>query len=349
MLGWLDAGLRDGRAGALLEENPVAFASGASLHARVQIGGRPASHALGRFVATRANGRSLPTGVIGYVYTDPRWRNRGFARRCVGACTEQLAARGALVVALWTDLDPLYAPLGFRRAGVEWSYDLDEASCLAALGDRSAAFEVGVAAEDEWRALEMLYAAKPTRADRQPGVLAALGAAPVATTLVARRRGIPVAYASLGRGADFHGVVHEWSGEGAGVLACLAKLCAAAGPLRCLASALEEEPLALLRAAGVARARGALGLLAVPNPEALWRAATETVPALGGVELAAVGSAFRLRGATGFVDLGYDEIVSLLLGPTRPARAAEALSPAQFLALRATCPWPLYFWGFDSL
>jgi GNAT superfamily N-acetyltransferase len=346
LLEWLDAGLRDGDAGALQAENPVAFASGATLHARVRVAGRPASHALGRIVHARANGRSLPIGLIGYVYTDPRWRRLGFARACVRVCTDKLAARGALAMALWTDLDAFYAPLGFRRAGVEWIYELDAASCRAALADAGAAFACGVVQEGDWTALEALYAAKPARANRQSGTLARLASAPACTTLVARRGGVPVAYASLGRGPDFRSVVHEWAGEGAGVLACFGELCAARGRLLCLASALDEEPLARLRAAGVPRQRGSMGMLAVPDPVRLWCAVGGDA---SGVSLTRAAGAFRLQGDAGHVDLGYDETVALLLGPAHPARATEALSPAQYLTLRATHPWPLYLWGFDSL
>lgn len=349
LIGWLDAGLREGRAGTLRAENPVALGSPSSLHARVRIGGRPASHALGRIVRTRARGRSITVGMIGLVYTDPQWREHGFARACVRACAEKLAARGALAVALWTDLDALYAPLGFKRAGIEWIYELDEASCRIALGDRRAGIEVGAPSGANWRMLEALYAAKPTRADRLPGTLAKLGAAPACTFLVARRDGVPVAYASLGRGADFRRVVHEWAGDGDGVLACFAALCAAEGRLLCLASGVEEEPVALLRAAGVARERGSAGLLAVPDPVRLWRAIAAHAAPLDGVSLTPAGSGFRLRGDAGFVELDGDETVTLLLGPERPARAVEALSSAQYLALRATCPWPLYLWGFDSI
>ena len=349
ILGWLDAGLRGGRAGALLAEYPGILGDAASLHARMRVGGRPASHALGRSVRTRARGRSLAAGMIGCVYTDPLWRNRGFAHACARSCTEKLAAGGALVIALWSDLDEFYAPLGFRRAGTEWIYDLDERKCRAAASQCGAAFELSAARAGEWSALEAMYAAKSARADRRLGALAELAAAPDCTTLVARRGGVPVAYASLGRGDDFAGVIHEWAGDGGGVLACFTELCAAHGPLHCLAGPIEEQPLALLRAAGTPSARRPAGLFAVPDPIRLWRAVAADVPSLAGVTLIGAGRSFRLEGDAGHVDLDYDEIVALLLGPERPQRAAAALSPAQYLGVRATCPWPLYLWGFDSI
>jgi hypothetical protein len=349
ILGWLDAGLRGGRPGALLAEYPGTLGHAASLHARMRVGGRPASHALGRFVRTRARGRSIAAGMIGSVYTDPLWRNRGFAHACVRSCTEKLAAGGALVIALWSDLDELYAPLGFRRAATEWIYELEERKCRVAAAQRTAAFEVAAAQAGDWSALEAMYAAKSVRADRRPGSLAELAAAPACTTLVARRGGVPVAYASLGRGDDFAGFIHEWAGDGDGVLACFTELCAAHGPLRCLAGPIDEEPLALLRAAGAPSERRAAGLFAVPDPVRLWRAVAADAPSLAGVALSGAGRSFRIEGEAGHVDLDYDEIVALLLGPERPQRAAAALSPAQYLGVRASCPLPLYLWGFDSI
>src|SRR5690606_10380809 len=126
-------------------EHPLALAPeriGDSVVARCS--GRLAAHALGRLVSARLPGRDeLPGGLVGLVYTEPAFRGRGLARACVAAAMERLAADGALAVVLWTELDALYAPLGFRRAGREWIVGLEPGACRAACGPARAALEVG--------------------------------------------------------------------------------------------------------------------------------------------------------------------------------------------------------------
>ncbi|RIK97192.1 MAG: hypothetical protein DCC71_21905, partial [Proteobacteria bacterium] len=181
LLAWLDGGLRGGRAGRLLAETPHALSDASAVHAVARCAGRPVSHAFGRIVLVRAAGRSLRVGTIGLVYSDPALRMRGLARACVGALADRLTADGAQLLALWSDRGGLYASLGFRRAGTEWRWAIDAATCRAARAGAEA-IDVGPPRAHEWTALEALYDAKPARADRASGDLArAAGAAECAT------------------------------------------------------------------------------------------------------------------------------------------------------------------------
>ncbi|RIK98945.1 MAG: hypothetical protein DCC71_20710, partial [Proteobacteria bacterium] len=168
-------------------------------------------------------------------------------------------------------------------------------------------------------------------------------------TRVARRAGVAVAYASAGRGDDLRGVVHEWAGEPDGVLACMEALCGAGVASLCLAAATEEAPIARLRAAGAAGERAPFAWLRAADLADVWSALTAGAAALADVQLHGAPERTCLTGANGSVVLSHDEALALLFGPERPARAAAALSPAQFLALRAALPWPLFLWGFDAL
>ena len=346
LLDWLGAGLRPDHPAALVAEYPLVLAHGAD-HVVARSGGRFLAHALGRRLVARAGDRRVPVGVIGLVYTDPAERGRGLARACTAAAAERLAREGALVIALWTDLDALYAPLGFRRAGRERWHPLEPGACAAAREGRPPV-EVGAPRDDDWPALEAFQAAHPARIERPAGALARLAAIPGCTTHVARRAGRPIAFACAGRGADLRGVVHEWGGDPDGVLACLEAL-ARAGATRWHAGPVDSPVAARLRAAGSTPHEDALALVRIPDPPALWDALLAGDRALAGVRLERDGAGFALCGARGRARLSPAETTALLLGPQRPTGAAAALDARQWLALRARLPWPLYFWGFDSI
>src|SRR5690606_19609244 len=309
---------------------------------------RFAAHALGHRLPVRVAGRPAVVGLIGLVYTDPDFRGRGLARACVAAAARRLAASGALAVLLWTDLDALYAPLGFGRAGREWILALDPAICAAARAGAGAPLAVGPPAPADWPLLERLAAARPSRAERPPGALARLAAAPDCTTRVARRAGRPVAYACAGRGADLRGCVHEWAGEPDATLVCVEAL-ARAGARRWLAGPGDDPAAARLRAAGADAHAGDFALAWLPDPAALLAHVAGDVPALAGVRLAADGAGYRLVGGRGAVALSAAEARAWLLGPERPPAAARALAASEWLALRERLPWPLALSGFDSV
>lgn len=349
LLAWLEAGLRPERPGALVAEQPLALApERVGDHVVVRRAGQFAAHALARLLPVRVANRPALVGLVGLVYTDPGFRGQGLARACVARAARRLADGGALAVLLWTDLDALYAPLGFGRAGREWILALDPARCAAARGFADGAVAVGPPAPGDWPALERLYDTRPTRAERPPGALARLAAAPDCTTRVARRAGRPVAYACAGRGADLGGCVHEWAGDPDAVLACIEAL-AKAGARRWLCGPGDDPAAARLREAGAEASPGDFALAWLPDPPALLAHVAGGVPALAGIRLRAEATGYVLTGGRGAVALSADQTRAWLLGPERPAAAARALVANEWLALRARLPWPLALSGFDSV
>lgn len=349
LLAWLAAGLRADDPASLQAEHPIALDPtrvGDHVVARHQ--GRIAAHALAHLLDARVAGRQVRLGLVGLVYTDPRHRGRGLGRACAAAATARLAAQGALVIALWSDLDAFYAPLGFRRAGREWILALDRHSLARAGAGEDPALTVGPATADDWAHLEALHRARPTRAERPAGALARLAAAPGCLTRIARRGGRAVAYACAGRGADLQGIVHEWAGETPGVLACVRAL-GRTGARHWLSGPGGDPAAELLRAAGASAIAGDFALLHVPDPGALLAHLVGGDRSLAGVRLTREGSLQRLTGARGAVSLPEDEAVRWLLGPERPATPVRALGAGEWLALRERLPWPLAVSGFDSV
>ena len=71
-----------------------------------------------------------PCGVrIGYVYTPPEWRGRGYAGSCVAAVSQRMLDRGSSFCVLYTDLsnptsNELYKRLGYELIARARDYDL---------------------------------------------------------------------------------------------------------------------------------------------------------------------------------------------------------------------------------
>jgi GNAT superfamily N-acetyltransferase len=349
LLAWLAAGLRPEHPEWLEAEHPVALAPARIAdHVVVRRGGRIAAHALAHGLDARVAGRPARLGLIGLVYTDPAHRGRGLARACVAAATARLAAQGALVVALWSDLDDFYAPLGFRRGGREWILSLDPRALARARDARDASLAVGPPTDLDWPQLEALQHTRPTRAERAPGALARLAAAPGCHTRVARRAGQVVAYACAGRGADLRDHVHEWAGETQGVLACVEAL-AAVGARHWLGGPGGDPAVERLRSAGADALAGDFALLHVPDPPALLAHVVASDASLARVRLRRGAAGFVLAGSRGAAALGADETTRLLLAPTRPALPGRVLDDAEGLALERRLPWPVGLSGFDSV
>jgi GNAT superfamily N-acetyltransferase len=260
---WLDRGLRDGRCGRLLAEyGPALGDPGAAEHLVCRSGPLLSAHVLWRVTGAQAGGLSLPVGLIGLVYTDPRFRGRGLATRALEIAISAIAERGAALALLWSDQPEFYARLGFEPAGTERRIALDGELCAAAreaLG-AVAPLEVGACAHDEWLVLDALYAARAARLARPAGWLRRLAGAPDCDLRVARSKGRVIAYAACGRGDDLQGVIHEWAGDAAGVLACAESLLVGRSGLTLLASSERHLALRALALAGASETREPLAL-----------------------------------------------------------------------------------------
>ena len=350
LLPWLDRGLRGGRSGRLRAELPTALAdSHAGRHFVVRRQGGPAAHAFGRLLPVRAGHHRLCVGTVGLVYTDPLHRRQGLASRCVTAATAWLAGNGAGAAILWSDRERFYARLGYHRAGREILLGLDPAVMALARITLGGLDPTAAAGPGDFPELEALYAAHPWRAERAPGELAELAAAPDCTLLVARRAGRPVAYAAAGRGDDLQGVVHEWAGDVRGVASCLDELVHRLGPLHLMAGPEPSELLRLLRTCGAESHAGALGLLRALRPRELLEPVFAREPALRGIAIGEAGDGVLLRWKERSLLLDAREGAALLFGPALPDRLHAELAPELCAVLARALPLPLFLWGFDSI
>jgi len=307
---------------------------------------------MSRQVTLCARSVSVPAGLIGLVYTAPAFRARGFAAACVQACVEDLRAGGAWLAGLWSDKPAFYAKLGFLPAGRETFLGVDPAACaeaLVGLGVPPGAVETGPVAAGDFRALEALYASREVRAERAPGELARHAASVETELQVARLAGRPVAYAALGRGDDFRGVVHDWAGSAEGVLACLEALARPRGGVAWLIGPEPHPAVTALRALGAPLQHSPFALVRLLAAGRLWQTLVSEHPDLDATVLQQVGASFTLRGALGEVEFDAREALDLLFAGHAPNAVSTALDETQRAALLDVLPWPLYLWGFDSI
>lgn len=357
LLRWLDHGLRAGREGRLEAEfAPVLHqgdpAAECQQHVLVREGEKHASHCLTRTITVEALGRRLELGMIGMVYTDPAFRGRGAARLAIEAGIDRLREQGASVAVLWSDLDSFYTRQGFHRAGIENFYVIDRELVRRAQLAADDSIEVRPAQPHDWFELETLYASKPTRHVREQGELRRLAAAPDSRTCVAVREERVLAYASMGRGDDLGGVVHEWAGDPAGVGACIETFACELDELIVLEGPIHERATVALRRAGARPNPGSFGLMRILDVDAVWESLSEGTEALADMRLTCSDASdaefvFEMPGRR--FPLSAPNALSLLFGPALPRSLALGLNAATRNAIGRHLPWPLFIWGFDSI
>lgn len=326
MVGWLDTGLRRGEAGRLCAEYPLSLRPGSMANHRIiEEDGALAAHAMLHEATIHARNTQLRVGMIGLVYTDPSFRGRGLATRCIESCLMELRRRGVALAILWSDKHEFYARMGFSPAGCELLLSWRAAPMPGPLRTSEAHLE-------DLPALERLYARKPVRVERRPGDLGRLSAGPATWLRVARDgAGEPIAYAVAGRGDDFARCVHEWAGDGAGVLACIDRLAVDAGARLVMAGPPEDPVHDALRERAVDMGRGFFALAKVLDADALWR------ELVGDAEASAP-------------DIPHDDLLALCFGSGNASRAvAMRLAPEAARLALDQLPRPLYAWGLDSI
>ena len=200
-------------------------------------------------------GRTL-VGFIGSVATPPDARGQGHASRLLAEVEAALKERGCEHALLWADEPGFYQRRGYSLDGTETDFLVSKIP--TALIDS----ELNVRplhASDRGQVHE-LYTWHGARIERSARETARLLGCPEMRVLVATRGQEVEAYVCFGRGADLAGVVHEWGGSPAGVLACLAVLLERADSLFVMAPG-EPGPIGeLLDECGAIRAAGRLGM-----------------------------------------------------------------------------------------
>jgi len=219
--------------------------------------GTLAAHAAWRPLALRSGERRISAAGIGLVATAPELRGRGLARRVVERCIDEALRGGAELALMFGELSPLYARLGFARAGRERITRVDPADCAR---DPRVVKGTHSAVPD----LLALLEGHPLRVERSAAdferVLDVVGT----HLYLLADRGTVLAYCVEGKGRDLGGVIHEWAGDPGHVEALIRGVVALrAEPLWALSPLDRAAPLDGEHAAG------ALALFRVLRPDRL--------------------------------------------------------------------------------
>lgn len=229
--------------------------------------GTLAAHAAWRPVRLCSGERRIAAAGIGLVATAPEQRGRGLARRVVAHCVDDALRAGAELAFMFGELTPLYARLGFARAGRERITRVDPDP--RARDPRIARGEPSAAAR-----LLPLLERHPLRAERSAADFERVLGVPGTQLHLLAERGVPLAYCVEGKGRDLGGVIHEWAGEPAHVRALIRAVVALAGePLWVLSPLDRDAPVEGEHGAG------ALALFRVLRSERLG--AADAVELLG--------------------------------------------------------------------
>lgn len=371
VLAWLDAGLRPGRPGRLEREYPLCFGPDSKAVPIVgHVGGEPAGFCILLPTRFELAGGVLGAGLISLVYTDPRVRGRGIARRVVRRAVTEARSRGLGLCLLWSEpgLADFYTRQGFTRAGGETLLALDRAILATALAGESSTsaqpasdLRIEPARESDWASILALRAQRICRV-ALPGAATRWLEIPELAVRVARRDARVVGFAMRGRGDDFAGVIHEWGGETGAVLRCCEALLPAGDEAGLLLLAPRETSSVpwRLRVAGARTVRNALAWARIACPTAFGRDLASIVPELSALTLAEIepggASDVRLRSTnttTGVaLELGADEWLVGLLGEVDHAgslRARASLRPVLPETASSKLPLPLFVWGLESI
>jgi len=364
VLDWLNDGLRDGRPGRLASEYPLLFEGNASAIPMTLWAGRsPIAFCTLWVVPFRIGVHRLRTGMISLVYTDPAHRGRGHASRIVRAAIDRATALDLGLLLLWSDLDALYASLGFTEAGHESLLVLDLPTVRRALERErpDGAVRVEQATPADWPEIERLRGHRTCQLELDPGELARARSIPDLDVRVARGREGVLAFAMRGRGDDLAEVVHEWGGDADAALLCCESLLIASEPGNelFLMTPPDHDTLSwMLRRAGARRVRKSLAWMRIASPAAFARDLSSMLPGLSGLAIE-IGSgdpgaidAVRLRSARGESSIEPVRLFEALFGSARPESTealVRALEPALGPAACDHLPIPLFVWGLESI
>ncbi len=318
------------------DEYPLAFAPRNRAFRRVvRAGGRVVSHAAALPARQKAGAIEMPVGFIGSVATAPDHRGRGAAAAAVRACEEALADEaGAVLAMLWSSEAAFYEKQGYFPAGTEIRVT------LPADLDPEARLDAEPLAERDLEAVREIHAREESLTHREAEDERRLFAIYGTRAFVSRRGGRAVAYAVVGRGADFPDHVHEWGGsdeDAARLIGGVAGLHRGRS-LTVLVPAFREAVASRLARLGGAREVHPLGLAKCLRPGTLaalvnrmWRETGISFRAESseecGVEV--------VRGDGGRLRLSTAAFVRAVVGPA--GRPLPGL------------PVPFFVWGMDSI
>jgi GNAT superfamily N-acetyltransferase len=201
----LDEWLRPGVPWSLRDEYPTVFGPGSRAGAHViTAGGELLAHAATLDVTILVREAALRATLVGSVVVHPARRGEGLGRQLLAGLVETFQASESELLLLWSERRDFYAAAGLVEVGDELLVEVSPGPDTP----RLRAIE-----PPDLDTVYALHAAKPVRVRRTRGDAARLLLVPELWTFVLERDASVVAYACIGKGLDFTGIVHECGGS----------------------------------------------------------------------------------------------------------------------------------------
>lgn len=368
VLEWLGAGLRPQQVGRLPLEYPHLFGRNPSaIHMSLWSEGAPVAFCTLWAVRFRIGLARLRSGMISLVYTDAARRGRGHAHRLIQAAIAEAERLELGMVLLWSDLDRLYRPLGFDRAGCESLLIIDKPtlekasarSSSEALATQEAWIEDATASD--WPEIERLRGQRICQLELDAGELGRSQNIPELSVRVARNAAGVQAFAMRGRGDDFAEVIHEWGGDPDMALECCRALtedCEPWNELFFLSPSSQDELAWLLRRAGARVIRQPLAWMRIASCTAFASDVDRLLAEPIGLELAVTSASeepdrrFEMRSRRGVAHVEQSVLLKALFGSARPVERAalnRSLADPLGAANLDHLPIPFFVWGLESI
>jgi N-acetylglutamate synthase-like GNAT family acetyltransferase len=151
-------------------------------------------------------------GLIGNVATSPSMRGKGFMKETLSFIEKTAKDSGHKAVILWSDLDDFYQKLGYRKISTEFRYSFKHSSSPLSTNE---SFDTQILSTSEINKsildqLRSLRRKSEYTLDRTNEEFSQLLGIPETYLIVSKKQNVIEAFAIIGKGADFIGVIHEW-------------------------------------------------------------------------------------------------------------------------------------------
>ena len=293
---------------------------------------------------------------IGSVVTHPEYRRQGYSRKVMDECVDEARQQGCDMAVLWSDQTEFYTRLGFIPCGYEELFVIDH-PLKNPISQNIQEQQVRVTQAVDPAAILRLYQQHTIRSIRCAEDIRKYLHIPGAQvwTLWSTANGHLLAYAVMGKGADFPQVIHEWGGRLPDLLYLVEQLRQSQpnGVVYWLIGAHSlqlirtlqgqgfvgwERPLAWVKLLSCSRFAKKLQLLLLPQAHRFHP-----------VELRRESSAIRLLWGDewAYWPSEQDFLLHVLGSPTQQGRVESSARLAQLFEQVLPLEW--WVWGWDSI
>lgn len=344
--------LRPADASRLAPEYPLIFSQPSRAHSRILYQeNEPVSGAvcMSFDLLTRPQA-PLKFGAIGSVGTSEAHRGKGHVGEVLRECERALLADGASLALLWAGLPQVYEKYGYSEFGTELNYllTIDQVHKT----EKPSGVTVPYEPSKDLKACYDLYCAQPVRTMRTVEEFDRLTEIPDMQILLHRRLGKVVAYAILGKGTDFAGVIHEWAGDPSGVYSIVWNhlLHTHKDHVGLISSASRPDMIQFLEPHGIQPIHGKFGMGKILDHNKLRESLSKTLQEHYQLELSWKDSVWKVSRNERELCLTDLEFLRAIFGFRGVSgEVIRMASEMELPQLKTTPPIEFFLWGLDSV